>query len=72
VLLDCRPLMMEQGALNEFFLRKAKVFFNEGPLFGEELHGFVRLNFGCPRSLLTEALERIERAVNSLEVHEES
>lgn len=69
-LLDCRPLMMEQEALNEFFLRKAKVFFNEGPLFGEELHGFVRLNFGCPRSLLTEALERIERAVNSLEVHE--
>jgi len=68
-LLDCRPLMMEQKALNEFFLRKAKVFFNEGPLFGEEIHGFVRLNFGCPRSLLTEALERMERAVNSLEIH---
>jgi cystathionine beta-lyase len=65
-LMDCRALEMEQSKLNEFFLKKARVYFNEGPLFGEELRGYVRINFGCPRALLEEALHRLERAVNSL------
>lgn len=67
-LLDCRKLGLDQPRLNEFFLRKARVYFNEGPMFGEELTGFVRINFGCPRPLLQEAFARIERAVNALEI----
>jgi cystathionine beta-lyase len=35
-------------------------------MFGSELQGFARINFGCPRSLLKEALERIELAVAGL------
>jgi cystathionine beta-lyase len=35
-------------------------------MFGEEAAGFVRINFGCPRALLVEALERVERAVKEL------
>jgi len=65
-LMDCRAMGMDQRELNEFFLRKARVYFNEGPMFGQELQGHVRINFGCPRPLLEEALLRIERAVNSL------
>jgi len=33
----------------------------DGKAFGAP--GYVRLNFGCPRSLLREALDRIRRAV---------
>ncbi len=51
------------SAINEFFLRKAGVYFSDGTTFGRELEGFVRINFGCPRALLREALERIERAI---------
>jgi len=65
-LLDCRGLGLEPGALNDFFLKKARVYFSDGTLFGEEAAGFVRINFGCPRALLVEALERIERAVKQL------
>jgi len=65
-LLDCRGLGLSQPEINDFFLRKARVYVNEGPLFGEELQGYVRINFGCPRPLLDEALLRIERAVNGL------
>jgi len=65
-LLDCRGLEMEQEALDAFFLRKAGVLFDGGPGFGEELHGFERMNLACPRSLLREALERIEKAVRAL------
>lgn len=64
-LLDCRGLGLEPAALNDFFLKKARVYFSDGAMFGEEAAGFVRINFGCPRALLVEALARIERAVKS-------
>ncbi|MEN6311363.1 MAG: MalY/PatB family protein [Acidobacteriota bacterium] len=64
-LLDCRGLGLEPASLNDFLLKKAHVFFNDGAMFGKELEGFVRVNFACPRSLLKEALERIERAVKN-------
>ena len=65
-LLDCRGLGLEPAALNDFFLNKAGVYFSDGRIFGDEAAGFVRINFGCPRSVLVEALERIERAVKAL------
>lgn len=64
-LLDCRELGLDQAALDEFFLRKAKVYFEPGLTYGEELKGFERLNFGCPRPILAEALERVEAALVS-------
>lgn len=65
-LLDCRGLGIEAGALNEFFLKKARVYFSDGRIFGDEAAGFVRINFGCARSVLVEAMERVERAVSAL------
>jgi cystathionine beta-lyase len=65
-LIDCRDLELTQEALDEFFLRTARVFFDSGPMFGEECTGFERINLACPRSLLQQALERIERAVAEL------
>jgi cystathionine beta-lyase len=66
VLLDCRALGMPQKALDDFFLKKAGVLFDEGPHFGEALAGFERMNLACPRSVLEKAIGRIERAVSSL------
>ena len=65
-LIDARGLGLPPEALNEFFLRQAGVYFSDGRMFGEEAAGFVRVNFGCPRAVLLEALERVERAVRSL------
>ncbi|MBP1767123.1 MAG: aminotransferase class [Candidatus Aminicenantes bacterium] len=64
-LFDCRRLGLDDKALGEFFLRRAKVYFNAGPRFGAEAAGFVRVNIACPRSRLAEALERIARALES-------
>jgi len=44
-------------------LPKAKVGLNPGAEFGPGGEYFVRLNFGCPRATLTEALQRIKAAV---------
>lgn len=65
-LIDCRDLELAQAALDEFFLRTARVYFDSGPMFGDECTGFERINLACPRSLLQEALERMERAVAEL------
>jgi cystathionine beta-lyase len=49
--------------LRNFLIREAKVGLNDGFQFGKQGDGFCRMNFGCPRSVLKEALQRIEKAV---------
>jgi len=61
--LDCRGAHAAAADPFTFFLERAKVAFNDGTLFGPGGRGFVRLNFGSPRSILTEGLERMRRAL---------
>lgn len=56
--LDCRGLKLDNPF--EFFLKNARVALNDGRAFGTGGTGFVRLNFGCPRSTLEEALNRMK------------
>ena len=63
--LDCRQTGIE-GSSSEFFLKKSRVAFNDGGVFGNGGQGFVRLNFGCPRRLLEEGLIEIKEAIAKL------
>jgi cystathionine beta-lyase len=63
--LDCRQAGIP-GTPHRFFLEKAKVALNDGATFGRGGEGFVRLNFGCPRSTLEEALKRMREALLAL------
>ncbi len=47
----------------DFFLKKAKVALSDGKIFGKGSEDYVRLNFGCPRSTLVEALERMKKSL---------
>ncbi len=60
--LDCRGLDLPEKPY-DFFLKQAHVAFNDGATFGRGGAGFIRLNFGCPRSMLLEALERVKAAL---------
>jgi cystathionine beta-lyase len=62
--LDCRKSGVP-GDPYRFFLEKAKVALSPGPSYGKAGEGFVRLNFGCPRSTLREALERMRSALEN-------
>jgi cystathionine beta-lyase len=64
--LDCRGLGMDDKALGDFMKEKARVGMNDGFIFGAGGSGFQRMNIACPRSILKEALQRIEKAVNAL------
>src|SRR2546425_3455872 len=61
--LDCRNAGAAGADPFTFFLDKARVAVHNGVLFGPGGEGFVRLNFGCPRAMLTEALERMRGAL---------
>ena len=64
--LDCSPLGMNDAELARFFAGEAKVGLNPGISFGKGGKGHMRLNFGCPRTLLEEGLERIGGALSRL------
>ncbi len=60
--LDCREAGISEN-LCRFFTDQAGVALNDGQAFGAGGEGFVRLNFGCPRPMLEEALERMRAAL---------
>ncbi|HWQ46419.1 MAG TPA: PatB family C-S lyase [Longilinea sp.] len=60
--LDCRGSNVADSACKSF-LEKGRVALNNGADFGKGGEGFVRLNFGCPRSMLKDALERMEKVL---------
>lgn len=66
VWLDCRGLGLDKDALEQLMLGEARVFLDEGYVFGPEGQGFERINIACPRSILAEALQRIKTAVDRL------
>ena len=66
VWLDCRELGLDKWALKRLMLGKSRIFLDEGFIFGPEGDGFERINIACPRSILKDALERIQRAVSGL------
>ncbi|MDY7232136.1 MalY/PatB family protein [Hyalangium rubrum] len=60
--MDCRGAGIP-GNPTAFFLEHARVALSPGESFGRGGEGFVRLNFGCPRALLSEGLERMRQAL---------
>ena len=56
--LDCSALGLTQDELLAR-IRAAHVKVNDGLFFGEQGRGFIRLNIGCPRSQIQEALTRL-------------
>lgn len=65
--LDCHRLGLDPGGLKHLMVDEARVYLDEGMLFGPEGEGFERINIACPRSILVEALERIAQAVAEME-----
>ena len=58
VWLDCRAMGLPQDELMRFFSDKARLLLSNGAMYGQGGEGFVRMNIGCPRKIVKEALER--------------
>ena len=60
--LDCRALGLSHEALIDLFVNRARLALNDGEMFGHGGEGFMRMNVGCPRSLLLQALQQLRAA----------
>ena len=60
--LDFTQLNLEKSPF-EFFFERAKVALSDGAIFGEK--GHVRLNFGTSRTILKQALDRMQKSLHS-------
>jgi len=64
--LDCRNLPMKATECSRFFIDKAGLGLNDGTWFGKDGAGFMRMNIACRRSLIQQALEQLQNAVEHL------
>lgn len=64
--MDFRQLNLTENELEDLIVNKAKLWLDSGKIFGKTGRGFQRINVACPRKTLTEALTRLESAVNNL------
>ena len=63
---DMRALGMDTLELQRFLREKARLALDDGYAFGPGGEGFQRFNLACPRSIVKEALERLEKAIKEL------
>lgn len=63
VWLDCRALGLNHEQLIDLFVNKAHLALNDGEMFGKGGAGFMRVNVGTPRAILTKALEQLTEAI---------
>lgn len=61
--MDFRGLGLSHADLNKLIRQRAKLGLHDGMTFGSEGEGFQRINFGCQREILIEAMERLEQAI---------
>jgi cystathionine beta-lyase len=66
VWLDARELDAKVGGVHRFLVERAGVNLYDGHVYGPGGEGFIRLNVGCPRSVLEQALMRMATALSAL------
>ena len=59
VWLDCRGLGLNHEQLIDFFENRCGLALNDGEMFGPGGEGFMRMNVGAPRSVIRQALKKI-------------
>ncbi len=62
--LDCRALSDDSHQLQRTFFEEAGVYLEAGNTYGPQGEGFLRMTIACPRPLLSEALQRMARALS--------
>ncbi|WP_421920533.1 MalY/PatB family protein [Marinifilum sp.] len=64
--LDCRELKISSEKLNQILVDQAGLALNKGTTFGEEGDGYMRLNIGCTKSMLTKGLKMLYNTINQI------
>ncbi len=66
VWLDFRQLNLDDKQLQDFLRNQAKLWFNDGHIFGAEGSGFQRMNIATPKENIIKALNHLKEAIEKL------
>ncbi len=64
--LDCQGLNLNHRELSSLVIDKAKLWLDDGIIFGKETSQFERINIACPRNILELALVQLHDAVKEI------
>ena len=64
--IDCRALRLTSDQITQLLLDKGRVLVISGTMYGQAGEGFIRINLACPRSQLSQALDRIVPVLKAL------
>ncbi|MEY8355942.1 MalY/PatB family protein [Lachnospiraceae bacterium 54-53] len=64
--LDFHELGLTENEREDLIVSKAGLWLDSGAMFGPSGEGFERINVACPRSILAQAMQNLEKAVLSL------
>ncbi|WP_073337142.1 MalY/PatB family protein [Clostridium grantii] len=59
--MDFNGVGLDKNELQKILHMEAKVFLDEGYIFGEEGNGFERMNIACPTKVMMEGLQRLKK-----------
>ena len=65
--IDFRAFGLTEAQRQDLIENKANLWLDSGAMFGPDGEGFERFNVACPRSVLKQAFEQLEAAVNGLD-----
>ncbi|MDM2925571.1 MULTISPECIES: hypothetical protein [Citrobacter] len=60
--LNAEKMALSETQLSDFFVHEARPGLSPGSQYGPGGEGHMRLNVGCPRALLVEAMNRLKAA----------
>ena len=63
--LDCSELGLNYKELKDLIINKAKLWLDDGYIFGKKSFQFQRVVLACSQKTLVQALERLEVAVHN-------
>lgn len=63
--LDFTGLNLPDGEVHDRIKKQARLWLNDGEIFGAEGKGFQRINIACPREVLVEAMRRLRQTFHS-------
>lgn len=66
VWVDCHAAHKTSESLADFLLAGEKLMVSSGSMYGAGGEDFLRLNIACPRVVLKEGLERLEKGLSSI------
>lgn len=64
--MDFNGLKMSNKELKRFMIEEVKLGLNHGPTFGPGGEGFQRINLGCSREIVKEAMNRLKGSIEKL------